>query len=208
MSESPAPDPGYAAVYYAPGWQPPKAPVDGVSVAALVTGVLALGPVALVLGIVGLYRTTKRGTRGRGLAVTGIVLGILASIAWVVLAVVVVVTLWQTRPLPADVSEARDAHVGQLVVGNCVATLPADGHIDTVHVVPCAQDHEARVSSEYDFPDDATWPGQSEVDARVARACVLTEQEQAAGDTVVTWAPTQDGWDSGDRTGLCLVKSP
>ena len=155
-----------------------------------------------------MYRTTKRGTRGRGFAITGIVLGILASIAWLVLVAIVVVTLIQTRPLPADVSKATDAHVSRLVVGNCLASLPADGTVDTVHVVPCAQDHEARVSSEYDFPEDAVWPGQSQVDARVARACVLTEQEQAAGDTVVTWAPTQDGWASGDRTGLCLVRSP
>jgi len=37
---------------------------------------------------------------------------------------------------------------------------------------------------------------------------VLSTAEQDAGDTVVTWAPTQDGWDSGDRTGLCLVATP
>ncbi|RHA37698.1 DUF4190 domain-containing protein [Cellulomonas rhizosphaerae] len=174
----------------------------------MVTGLLALGPVALALGLVGLYRTTKRGTRGRGFAITGIVLGILATIGWTILVVVLVVTLVQTRPLPSDVSEPRNAHVSQLVVGNCLATLPADGTVDSVRVVPCAQDHEARVSSEYDFDEDAVWPGQDGADARVARACVLTEEEQSVGATIVTWAPTKDGWDSGDRTGLCLVRTP
>ncbi|MDM7830342.1 DUF4190 domain-containing protein [Cellulomonas edaphi] len=198
---------GYPETYYAPGWQEPKPPTDGVSIAALVTGLLALGPVAVVLGLVGLYRTTKRGTRGRGLAIAGIVLGALATVAWLVLVAVVVVTLMQTRPLPADVSSPRSAHVGQLVVGNCLATLPPDGEVDTVQVVPCAHDHAARVSSEYDFPQDAVWPGQPAADARVARACVLTEQERADGATVVTWAPTEDGWTRGDRAGLCLVKT-
>jgi len=207
MSDPAPPGADYPDVYYAPGWQAPRPPLDGVSVASVVTGVLALAPVALVLGLVGLHRTTRRGTRGRGLAISGIVLGALGIILWLVLAAVVLVTLAQTRPLPADVSSARDAHVAQLVVGNCVAALPADGEVGTVRVVPCAQDHEARVSAEYDFPEDAVWPGQAEVDGRVARACVLTEQEQAAGATVVTWAPTEDGWDSGDRTALCLVKS-
>lgn len=199
---------GYPEAYYAPGWEQPKPATDGVSIAALVTGLLALGPIAFVLGLVGLYRTTKRGTRGRGLAITGIVLGALASVGWLVLIVVLVVTLVQTRPLPADVSEPRDAHVAQLVVGNCLASLPPDGPVETVHVVPCTQDHVARVSAEYEFPADAVWPGQEQADARVARACVLTEEEQALGATTVTWAPTEDGWGSGDRTGLCLVKLP
>jgi len=203
------PQAAYPEAYYAPGWdQQPRPGTDGVSVAALVTGLLALGPVAFVLGLVGLYRTTKRGTRGRGFAVAGIVLGVLATIGWAILVVVLVVTLVQTRPLPADVSEPRSAHVSQLVVGNCLATLPADGTVDTVRVVPCAQDHEARVSSEYDFDEDAVWPGQDGADARVARACVLTEEEQSVGATIVTWSPTKDGWDSGDRTGLCLVRTP
>ena len=206
MSDSQA---AYPEAYYAPGWDQQARPgTDGVSIAALVTGLLALGPVAFVLGLVGLHRTTKRGTRGRGLALTGIVLGVLATIGWTVLVVVLVVTLAQSRPLPADVSEPRSAHVGQLVVGNCLASLPADGTVGTVEVVPCAQDHQARVSSEFDFGADAVWPGQDGADARVARACVLTEEEQSVGATIVTWAPTKDGWDSGDRTGLCLVRAP
>ncbi|WP_161604968.1 solute carrier organic anion transporter, partial [Cellulomonas massiliensis] len=43
--------------YHAPGWQPAAPPLDPVSVASLVTGVLGLGPVALGLGVGGLVRT-------------------------------------------------------------------------------------------------------------------------------------------------------
>src|SRR6187402_3141966 len=120
MSDSQSSGSAYPEVYYAPGWQAPQPAVDGVSVAALVTGVLALGPVAIALGVAGLFRTAKGARRGRGLAIAGIVLGALGSVAWLVVGAIVIVTLAQTRPLPADVSSAQDAHVGQLVVGNCI----------------------------------------------------------------------------------------
>ena len=200
--------PGYAEPYYAPGWQPPRPRTEPTAVAALVTGVLALGPVALVLGLVARRRVARRGTRGGGLAVAGIVLGALGTLAWVAVVLVVLLTARATSPLPPDVSAPRDAHVAQLVVGNCLANLPADGDVDVVRVVPCADEHAASVVSEYRFGDDAVWPGQTGADARVAQACVLSTAEQDAGDTVVTWAPTQDGWDSGDRTGLCLIATP
>lgn len=200
--------PGYAEPYYAPGWQPPRPRTEPIAVASLVTALLGLGPVALVLGLVARRRIATRGTRGRGLAIAGIVLGALGTVAWVVVVLVVVLTARATSPLPPDVSAPRDAHVAQLVVGNCLAGLPADGDVDTVRVVPCADDHAARVVSEYRFDDDAVWPGQAGADARVAQACVLSADEQQAGDTVVTWAPTQDGWTGGDRIGLCLVATP
>ena len=41
--------------------------------------------------------------------------------------------------------------------------------------------------------------------ARVAIGCELSESEQEAGVEVVTWAPTQESWGDGDRTGLCVA---
>ncbi|MGW6130954.1 DUF4190 domain-containing protein [Cellulomonas sp. NPDC055163] len=78
--------PGYGQ----PGYGQP-APVsrgtDGMSIAALVTGILGLGVVPIVLGILGLKRTKANGTSGRGLSIAGIVLGALSFIAWIVLAI-------------------------------------------------------------------------------------------------------------------------
>lgn len=77
-----------------PQWGPqPLAPTDGMAVASLVTGLVALltcvlgfvGPVAIGLGIAGLHRTSRNGTRGRGLAVTGIVTGVLATLLFSVI---------------------------------------------------------------------------------------------------------------------------
>jgi len=167
--------------------------------------VLLLGPVALVVGIVALRRIATRHTRGRGLAIAGVVLGAVGTAALVVGVVVAVMTAAQQRPLPPDVPEARDAHVAQLVTGNCLDALPANGTVERVHVVPCAEPHVAQVVTDYEFTSNAVWPGQSAADARVARACVLDPDEVAAGVRPVTWAPTESGWARGDRQGLCLA---
>ena len=63
----------------------------------------------------------------------------------------------------------------------------------------------AQVVTVYEFGDDALWPGQQVADTRVARSCVLDQTELDAGVTAVTWAPTQESWARGDRTGLCLA---
>ena len=74
------PPPGYAA--YPPA--PTNGGTDGVSIAALVAGVLGTGVVALVLGIVGLRRTRGGVRAGRGMALAGVILGALGTIVWTV----------------------------------------------------------------------------------------------------------------------------
>ncbi|MBO9553463.1 MAG: DUF4190 domain-containing protein [Cellulomonas sp.] len=199
---------GYPEPYYAPGWEPAPAPVEPTAVASLITGVLLFGPVALALGIVALRRTAARQTRGRGLAVAGVVLGAVGTVALAAGIVVAVLTASAQRPLPPDVPHARDAHAAQLVTGNCLESLPTDGAVETVRVVPCAEPHTVQVVTDYEFTSDAVWPGQDAADARVARACVLEDDEVAAGVRAVTWAPTEAGWARGDRRGLCLAVLP
>ncbi len=204
-----APDP-YAypdQPFYAPGWQPPRPRQEPLAVAALVTGVLGLGPVAVVLGAVGLHRVRARARRGRGLALAGLVLGIVGTLAWAALAAVTVGTALASRPLPGDVTEPRDAHAVQLVTGSCLADLPATAQVDQVRVVPCAGEHRAQVLTAYAFDDDQAWPGDAEVVARTSAACTLTDEERATGLRLVAWSPTEGSWAAGDRTGLCLAVS-
>ncbi len=198
----------YPESYYAPGWAPPRPRTDRVAVAALVTGVLALGPVALVLGLVALPRTRPGRLRGRGLAVAGVVLGALGTLAWAALAAVGVATAAATRPLPADVPEPVTARAVQVVTGNCLAALPDDGEVDRVEVVPCAEPHAAQAVTAYEFGPDAAWPGAAQAAATVAAACDLTAAERESGLRAVAWAPTERSWAAGDRAGLCLAVLP
>lgn len=96
---SPPPAPGqpvYAQPAYTPqypgGYQQPepRAPLDGVSLAAFITSLIALSPVAVVLAIIGLFRTSKNARSGRWAAWTGLILGILGTIGFVVLILVIV----------------------------------------------------------------------------------------------------------------------
>lgn len=76
------PLPGYGA------YQQPPAPhsspgYDGVSIAAFVTGLLGTGPIAAVLGGVGLSRTARNMRSGRWMAWLGLILGVLSTLAWI-----------------------------------------------------------------------------------------------------------------------------
>ncbi|HEY0186630.1 MAG TPA: DUF4190 domain-containing protein [Cellulomonas sp.] len=191
--------------FYAPGWQPPRPRTEPLALVALVAGVLGTGPVAIVLGALGIRSARRHGRRGRGLALAGLVLGLVGTLGWAALGTVAVGTAVASRPLPADVTGPRTAHAVQLVTGSCLADLPSDPQVDEVQVVPCAQEHLAQVLTTYAFTDDEDWPGDRAATARVEAACTLTAAEQATGLRLVAWSPTEGSWADGDRTGLCLA---
>ncbi|WP_448058567.1 septum formation family protein [Cellulomonas hominis] len=171
---------------------------------ALVCALLGVGPAAVVLGLVSRRRVRRDRLRGGVLALVAVLLGSVLTVAAVAAAVVVVVSLSLSRPLTTDITAAREARARQLTTGHCLASLPADGPVDRVTVVPCAQPHEAQVITALTL-DAARWPGQRTVDRRVALSCGLTEEERSAGVRPVVWSPTEESWDRGDRTGLCLL---
>ncbi|MGW6131132.1 DUF4190 domain-containing protein [Cellulomonas sp. NPDC055163] len=194
-----------AEPYYAPGWEAPAVPVEPTAWASVVVGVLGGGPVALVLGLVARARVRSRGRRGGRLALAGIALGVLGTLAWTGVVMGSVLTSRAERPLAGDVDARREVHARQLVTGVCLAELPPDGPVDTVTAVPCADPHAAEVVTQYAFSQDAVWPGQESADARVASACALSDAEVEQGVRPVTWAPTEQSWGRGDRSGVCLA---
>lgn len=192
--------------YYAPGWTTtPRRRLDALAVASFVTSVVGLGFVGIGLGVAALVRIRRGRTTGRGLAVAGVAIGAVWTVAQLVVAGSLLTAWLATRPLGVDVDGPQTVHATRLVTGHCLGTLPEHGRVSRVEVVACDGPHAAEVISQYRFPPDAVWPGQAAADARVARACELTDAEVAAGVGVVTWAPTEASWDDGDRTGLCVA---
>ncbi len=197
--------------YYAPGWEAtsaPKSPLDGVSAASIPAGLL-LGPVGVGLGVAGLSRTKEKHTRGRSLAISGIAIGTVVTLAWGVGAWAGWNREAQTKPLTADVTSTQTAHSRQLVLGNCLAELPANGDVAKVKVVPCKEEHRAQVVARTEFDDDASWPGQDAANGQVARICVsdVLSKNAPADLELVVWAPSKGSWSDGDRVGLCLAGS-
>ena len=101
MSDGQGQQPGPGAPPPASAAAPPPPPLapavdaesDGVSLAAFITGLLSLGPVPLVLGLVGYERARRRGARTSWMAVTGIVLGAVSTIGLMITAAVLAFSL-------------------------------------------------------------------------------------------------------------------
>lgn len=94
--------PGYGTPAYAPPGQPygqqpyapypgptPSARWDGVSIAAFATVFVGLAIVPLVLGIIGMRRTSKNGTQGKWMAVVGVIVGALQILAYVAIGLII-----------------------------------------------------------------------------------------------------------------------
>lgn len=121
------------------GYQPygggaPLPRTDGISIAALVCALTCCaGPIGVGLGIAGIVRTKAGLRRGRWAAVTGLVVGSIATLAMVAVAVASVVAISNT------VYE-EDAEVGQ-----CVNTGFLGTESDDLWDASCAEEHDAEV---------------------------------------------------------------
>lgn len=209
MSEQP-----YPPAHYAPSWTPtPRPPLEGFAVAALVCALLfwlwpTLGVLGVAFGITALRTMRTKRTRGRGLAVAGIVVGAVGALLAFAATVAVVVVLERQSPLSTDVSEPVTTTVNRLDAGHCVRDLPADGPVSEVVVVPCADPHEAEVRARVKVSGQSAWPGQDTVDARVEQECLAAEHYSRTGEPLdVVWAPDEHGWETGDRVGLCVQRT-
>lgn len=71
--------------------QPPPRQSNGLAIASLVCGIIGclffgiiLGPLAVIFGAVGLSRA-NRGASGKGMAIAGLILGVIATVVAIVL---------------------------------------------------------------------------------------------------------------------------
>ena len=115
---------------------PGRPPTDGFAVATLLTGIVPLIPVTLVLGVIALIRIARTGARGRGLAITGLVLAGLWAIAGAAAAAVLVSQHPPARP-------AALPRIFQLHTGQCLNS--SLNGISGVQVLPCSQPHTGEV---------------------------------------------------------------
>ena len=124
----------YGAPGAYPGGSDPMPPkTDGVSIAALVTSLLCvLAPLGVILGIVGISRTKNRQRKGRGLAIAGIVIGVLMSIG--------------TAAAGAAIFLVADAIVtpGEAKVGQCV-DVSDDDDVVVMTKKKCTEEHDAEI---------------------------------------------------------------
>ncbi|WP_406374354.1 DUF4190 domain-containing protein [Streptomyces sp. NBC_00647] len=186
-------------------------PVNGLAIAALVLGILCFVPaVGLVLGIVALVQIKKRGERGKGMAVGGMVM---SSIGIGLLALVVATggarDFWDGFRGAANDSGGA---AFSLEVGECFDSLNGSlrGLAFDVDKVPCSGGHDAEVFAEFAM-GDGDYPGDSALADEADRRC-YREQSGYAMDSwavpdnvdVYSFTPTSQSWRRGDREVSCL----
>lgn len=194
-----------------PGPGPSPSP-DGFSVAALVAGIVATGPVAFALGAVGLHRTASRRTPGRGFAVAGMVLGgfwmLVASAAVVA---VVAAGVGGVGLLRGPGGAGGTVGVDDLVAGDCFDTGADGGRAGTVERVGCARAHDGEVLEVASLPD-GPYPGEAALQAWAEERCGDDAEEavERAGLDPQDFEygyyyPLQGDWGEGSRLLQCTV---
>ncbi|MBV2152198.1 DUF4190 domain-containing protein [Kitasatospora sp. SUK 42] len=198
----------------------PEPSTNGFAVGSLVTGLFLLGPVALVLGILALNRIGRRGERGQGMAVTGVVLGVAGTV------------LLALALGAGDFGPANNGRYGQagkppagsvrwsaLKAGDCynspdggsVTDENGDETVFWVRRVPCADPHHGEVAGTAKVPDGSgSYPGESAVREQAVELCRTVLDDYALdqwavpdGMSDVYLYPSEGNWESGERLVTC-----
>lgn len=177
---------------------------DGFAVATLVSGIVPAVPVTLILGPVALIRISRTHARGRSLAITGLVLAGLWTIA-AALGGAVYLTQHHQPSRPATLPGVFSLRTGQ-----CVDSGP--NGISSPAVVSCNQPHDAEVFGTFPLAGHR-YPGAAAVRQQADQGCAarlsgyLNPQLSLSSLTESYVYPDAGAWAAGERTVVCTVRS-
>jgi hypothetical protein len=179
-------------------------PVSRLAIAALITSVIALVPVAVACAVAALIGIRRTGRRGRGMATGALFL----SAAWVIVAGAVgavgVITHGFHKPVTITY---REAAVFKLQTGDCVNST--NGQV--VAILPCYTPHEAEVFATFSLPATA-WPGTATVAREASSGCGdrlsgYLNPQLAISLTQSYVYPDEVAWMAGTHTVICEVRA-
>lgn len=173
----------------------------------LVLGILGLlgsflAPIlAIVFGVAGLSRTRRTGQRGRAIAITGILLGVM----WIVLTALFAVLVIRNEGYGS---------IAALPGGSCFDNAQP-GHVAARvrYLSSCSQPHNGEVVGTFALPGTA-WPGQQAVSREAAAGCarlltsVLGQQTLSSGVRGMNYSPSEQAWSTGTRAVSCVLVDP
>ncbi|MGV9242993.1 DUF4190 domain-containing protein [Streptomyces sp. NPDC003710] len=186
------------------------APINGLAITALVLGILCFLPaVGLVLGLIALAQIRRRGERGRGLAIGGIVMSSIGLALFV--------TALATGGAHDFWDGVRDAARGDGVTfsvrkGECFDAPGGslEGEAYDVDKVPCSGRHQAEVFADFTLPG-GRFPGDDTITETADDRCYALRSAYAmdtwavpADVDVYYFTPTRQSWAYGDRRVICM----
>src|SRR5579859_1392853 len=231
LPPSGAAPPGAPTEVYGPGGGPGAAgTISGLAVASLVLGLIGftvIGAIAsVVCGSLAFGQIARTGRRGRGLAVTGLVL----SALWLVALGAFLVLRGSSSPTQPSSSAGNSAsatpragssaspgglstNVFALRPGQCFQNPPASQTVlgvTYVTVVPCTTPHNAQAFVQFNAAG-TSYPGVEALKRRADTGCharikknVQTSKIKATM-TLHYLYPLQASWNSGHRTITCMI---
>ena len=197
---------------YTYGQQPPKQTINGLAITSFILGLIGGTILSLIFGIVGLVQIRKRGQRGRGFAIAGMILAVI----WIGVAVALVLngTLsFNKQPSTTGVTKPGRINIFALRVGDCFQNPPPSQSalgVTDVSVVPCTTAHNAQVFAQFDATNHS-YPGsaalikeaqtgcQSRISANVNRSKITSTM------TLRFLYPEPQSWTNGRRLITCLI---
>ena len=97
-------------------------------------------------------------------------------------------------------------------IGDCFANPGLDQEVTTVEVVDCNEAHDFELFSRVDLGSSSrSFPGFDALSLEVESKCIDTFAGYVGSDPFVstyqwvTFTPVSNGWEAGDRTGMCIL---
>ena len=219
----PPPPPGSSPVQspYVSGPEPHGA--NGFAIGALLCGLAGFIPVApviaVVLGVIALRQLRRRSLagraqRGRGMAISGIVLGSVGILLWGLIVAAVLLGSDDQEPLAPLPSAAR-ATTGRITIdelrpGDCFSGI-STASLDWASLTSCDDEHEMQLITTVDLGDEP-FPGDDEAGTLAERRCtaaaepLLDESRLDRVDLFFIYPNSRLAWDQ-DPTALCIAAS-
>ena len=199
------PYPGFPAPGSSPYPPPGSGGTSGFAIASLIFGIFGGVLLSVIFGIVALVQIRKRGQKGKGLAISGLVL----SGCWLLLIIIGatygIITGSDDRSTSNNGSGS--VSVTTLKRGDCVNGITTTGAIEDLPVVSCSTAHEGEVYAVFELAD-GPWPGNDVVQQQAESRCetLLKSYAPNAADTVevLYLHPLQWSW-SRDRGVTCVA---
>lgn len=206
------PPPGYQTPqpYYAQPaayLPPPGYGTNGFAIVALICALTGFFPVAIIFGILSLRQLRRRPQTGRGMAISGIVLGSLGTL-FVGAVIAFAIMTSPERDAEGRVVAAGSQSIESLKVGDCFNGVE-EGRSPTVTAVPCGTPHEAEVGAIVTLPD-TPFPGADEAAAVAEEQCIgkleplIREDRFEDVDLFYVYPNSSFAWKT-DRSTICIV---